>query len=76
MRSRPSSESVNDNDDYIGGFDASTCSVDNLYDIFESEEEIITEDSLFWVNTKFFFGKVGSLKSLSVICQRIQIIKN
>ena len=23
----------------------------NFYDIFENEEEIITEDSIFWVNT-------------------------
>ena len=37
MRSKPSLESVNDNDDYVGEFDASTCSGENFYDIFENE---------------------------------------
>ena len=32
-------------------FDESTCSGDTYYDIFDKEEEIITEDSFFWVNT-------------------------
>ena len=44
MRSIPSSESVNENDDSVREFDASTCSGDNFYDIFENEGEIITED--------------------------------
>ena len=51
-------------------FDASTCSGDRFYDIFYKEEEIITEDSIVWVNNKRSFGK-GSLKSLSVIFQRM-----
>ena len=32
-------------------FDASTCSGDSFCDIFDKEEEIITEGSFFWVNT-------------------------
>ena len=32
-------------------FDESTCSGDTYYDIFDNEEEIITENSIFWVNT-------------------------
>ena len=32
-------------------FDASTCSGDSFYDIFDKEEEIITEGSIFWVKT-------------------------
>ena len=43
---------VNDNnDDLVSGFDASTCSGDNVYDIFENEEKITTDDSNVWVNT-------------------------
>ena len=41
---------MNGYDDYVGEFDASTCSGDNFYYIFENEEEIITEDSIVWVN--------------------------
>ena len=37
MRSIPGPESINDNDDYVGEIDASTCSGDNFYDIFENE---------------------------------------
>ena len=48
---RRSAGSVNGNEDLVNGFDASTCSVDNVYDIFENEEEIITEDSIVWGNT-------------------------
>ena len=47
MSSRPSSESINYNDDLVGEFYASTCSGG----IFENTEEIITEDSIVWVNT-------------------------
>ena len=39
------------NDVDLDGFDASTCSGDRFYDIFDKEEEIITECSIFWVNT-------------------------
>ena len=41
-------------------FDASTCSGDSFYDIFDKEEEIITEVSIVWVNTNNPFGKEGS----------------
>ena len=39
------------NNDSVSVFDASTCSGDNFYENFENEEEIITEDSIFWINT-------------------------
>ena len=42
MRSGTSTDSVNCNDDSVSEFDVSTCPVDNFYDIFENEEEIIT----------------------------------
>ena len=34
---------VNDNDDLVSGFDAFTCLCDNFNEIFENEDEIITE---------------------------------
>ena len=43
--------SIYEIDDSVSGFHASTCSGDNFYDIFENEEEIITEDSIFCFNT-------------------------
>ena len=43
MSSRPSSEYGNERDDLVGEFDAPTCSGNNFYDIFDNEEEIITE---------------------------------
>ena len=51
MSSRPSSEYVNEKYDLVGEFDASTCSGDNFYDIFENEEEIIAWDSIVWFYT-------------------------
>ena len=54
-------------DDLVSGFDAPTCSYDNFYDIFENEDETITEDSIVWVNTNECFGKEGSLKLFTVI---------
>ena len=49
---RSSTYDVNDNDDdFVSGFDAPTCSEDNVYDIFENKDEIITEDLNVWVNT-------------------------
>ena len=49
---RLSANSLNQNDDLFSGIYASTCSGDNVYDIFDHEDEIITEDSNVWVNTK------------------------
>ena len=44
-------DSKNDNDDYLfSGFDAYNCSGDSVYDIFENEDYIITEDLNVWVN--------------------------
>ena len=45
---RSSTDSENGNDDLISGFYASTCEGDNIYDVFENEDIIINEDSIFW----------------------------
>ena len=37
MRSIPSTDSVNNNDSLVVEYDTSTCSGDNVYDIFENE---------------------------------------
>ena len=62
MRSGTSTDSVNCNDDSVSEFDVSTCPGDSFYDIFENEEEIITEDSIFWVNTRILFWKGRFIK--------------
>ena len=41
---RPNIDYVNENDYLVGGFDASTCLDENVYDIFENEDEIVNED--------------------------------
>ena len=51
ISSRPSSEYLNEKGDSVGEFDASTCSGDKFYDIFDKEGEIINEGSIVWVNT-------------------------
>ena len=33
---------VNDNDDFVSGFNSYTCLGDNIYNIFENEDKIIT----------------------------------
>ena len=71
-----STDYVNANDYLVSGFDASTCSGDNLYDIFDNEDEMITVDLNVWVNNNDCFGKGVSLKFLTVTCHRIPIIKN
>ena len=48
---RSSTYSVNINEDSVSVFDASNCSGHNVYDIFENEDEIITVDSIVWVDT-------------------------
>ena len=40
-----------DKDVDLDEFDESTCSGDRYYDIFDKEQEIITEDLIVWVNT-------------------------
>ena len=49
----PITVSVNGSDNYVREFDASTCSGDNVYGIFEIYETIITEDSII-----FFYPKI------------------
>ena len=61
---RSNTVSVNEYDDSVCGFDASTCSSKCFYDIFENEDKFITEDSFFWVNSNKKIGKEGSLNSL------------
>ena len=46
----------------VGECDASTCSGDNFYDIYENEEEIITKDSIVWVNTNITIWEGGVIK--------------
>ena len=70
-----STYSVNYNNDLVSGFDASTCSGDNVYEHFENEDKLITEDFNVWVNTNFFLN-TGSLKFLTLTCKSIPIIKN
>ena len=48
---RSSINVVNENDELVSGFDAYNSSGDNVYDIFDDEDKIITKDSIFWVNT-------------------------
>ena len=36
----------NNNDNFVSGFDESTCSGERVCDIFEKEDEIITKDSI------------------------------
>ena len=50
MRSNEVSVTNND-DNLVSGFEKSTCSGDTVCDIFENEDEIITENSIVWVNS-------------------------
>ena len=42
--------------------DESTCYDDKYYDIFDNEDEIITEDSIVWVNTNKTIWEVRVVK--------------
>ena len=55
-------------------FNKSTCSGDSACDIFENDEEIITEYSILWFNTKIAFFRGSWLKFLSVLWHKITII--
>ena len=47
----PNEEYVtNDDDNLVHGFDKYNCSGDSGCDIFKNEDEIITEDYIFYVN--------------------------
>ena len=46
MRSSTDDVNVNE-DDFVNRFDASTFSGDSVYEFFENEDEIITEESNF-----------------------------
>ena len=52
---RSSTYSVNDNDYLVSGFDTSTCSGEDVYDIFENKDKIITEYLNVWVDTNKSF---------------------
>ena len=45
--------------------------LDECNDIYDNEDENITEDSIVWVNTNKIIWVEGSLKYLSVKCQRM-----
>ena len=47
-------------------FDAYTCSGDRFYDIFDKQEEIITEGLIVWVNTYKTIWEVRVIKIPSV----------
>ena len=70
MSSRQSSESVNEKDDLVGEFDASTCSGGNFYDIFRMRKKSLLNIQLLG-STLIKNGEVGSLESLSMLLQRI-----
>ena len=59
---RSSADYVSGNDDLVSGFDANTCSGENIYDILITRTELL------------LFGNGGSLKFLTVTCHRILII--
>ena len=69
--SRTSSEYLNEKYYSVGEFYFSTCSGDRFYDIFDKEEEIITEGSIFWVNTNKTIWEGKVIKNLLVIFQRM-----
>ena len=48
---RSITDSLNDNDYLVSGFDASAFAAYNVYDIFENKYRTITEDSIVWINT-------------------------
>ena len=50
------------NNEELGG----NIDLEDFYDIYGDLDKHITEDSIVWENTKKPFGKVRSLKSLSV----------
>ena len=51
-----------DKDVDLDEFDASTCSGDSFYDIFDKEEEIISEGSIVWVNINKTIWEGGAIK--------------
>ena len=67
---RSSTDSVNDNDYLVSGFDSSTCSGDNVYDIFENEDEVITEDSIILVSTNKTMWEVRVIKNTYIYCPK------
>ena len=65
------------NDNYailVSKFDESTTLGDSVYDIFEKNDDIITEYSIVWVNTYEKNRRDGSLKFFFVTFHRIPII--
>ena len=59
---RSSINVVNENDDVVSGFDAYNSSGDNVYDIFDDDDKIITKDSIFWVNTNIIIWEGRVIK--------------
>ena len=65
---RSSTDYVNYNDDFVSGFDASTCLSGNVYSIFENQDEIITEDWNIWVKTNgtIWIGRDTKITSIDL----------
>ena len=72
---RSGTYSVNENDYLISGFDASTCSGENIYEILRIRTKILLRTILFGSTLIKIFGKIGTLKPLTVSIQRIQLLK-
>ena len=75
MRSIPISESVNDNDNSVGEFDSSIFQEKTLMIFLRMRKKSLLKIQLFGSTLVKTFGRLGSLKPLSVICHRIPIIK-
>ena len=67
---RPSTDDLNNNDNLVSGFDSSTCSGDNVYDIFENEDEVITEDSIILVSTNKTMWEGRVIKNTYSYCPK------
>ena len=60
---RSSTDYVNEKDDLFSGFYSSTCAGNNVYDIFDDECMIVTEDSIVWFNTNKIVWEESFIKT-------------
>ena len=65
---------TNNDDNMVSGFERSNCSGNSDCDIFENEDEIITEKYIVWVNTNKEICQGKVIKFFSMTCHRIPII--
>ena len=73
---RSSKYSVNDSDDLVSRFDAPTCSGDNIMTFLSMRTKLLLRTRMFGSTLIKQFGKAGSLKLLTVTCQRVPKLKN